>query len=58
MWEDYLNYLGKRVERFPGIGPSPTFWSLMVSLGAVMAPLVVLFSLLMCYDDHILRIKA
>ena len=37
--------------------PSPTFGSLMVSLGAVMAPLVVLFSLLLCYDDHILRIK-
>ena len=42
---------------FPGIGPPPTFWSLMVSLGTVVATPGVSFSLLMCYSDHILRIK-
>ena len=42
-------------EIVPGIGLPPTFWSLMVSLGTVMATL--LFSLLMCYSEHILRIK-
>ena len=34
-----------------------TFWSFMVSLGTVMVPLGVPFSLLMCYSEHILRIK-
>ena len=27
--------------RFPGIGASLTFWSLMISLGTVVAPVVV-----------------
>ena len=42
---------------FPGVGPQPTFWSLMVDLGAVMVPLGVSFSLLMCFNVRILRIK-
>ena len=42
---------------FLGIGLLPTFWSLMVSLGTVMVSLGVSFSLLMSYNEHILRIK-
>ena len=42
---------GGRGWRFPGIGPLPTFWSLKVYLGSVMAPLTVSFSLLMCYNE-------
>ena len=42
--------LGKG-RRFPGIGAVPTFWSLMVGLGIVM------FSLLVCYSECILRLK-
>ena len=34
---DYSNYLGEGVG-FLGIGPLPTFWSLMVSLEIVMVP--------------------
>ena len=41
---------------FPGIGPRPIFW-IMVGLGTVMAPVGVSFSLLMCYNEHILRLK-
>ena len=44
-------------QRFPGIGPPPIFWSLKVSLGTVLAPLGVSFSLLVCYNERILRIK-
>ena len=43
--------------RFPGIGPPPTFWPLMVSLETVMVLMDVSFSLLMYYDEHILRLK-
>ena len=42
---------------FPGVGPVPTVWSLMVDLGTSMAPLGVSFSLLMCYSELVLRIK-
>ena len=42
---------------FPGVGPLPAFWSLIVDLGTVMVPLGVSFSLLLCYNEHILRIK-
>ena len=42
--------LGKG-QRFPGTGSPPTFWSLMVSLGAVVVPLGMSFSLLMCYNE-------
>ena len=37
--------LGK-AGRLPGVGPRPTFCSLMVNLGTVMAPLGVSFHLL------------
>ena len=36
---------------FPGIGPLPTFWSLMVDLRTVMVLVGVSFTLLMCYDE-------
>ena len=34
---DYSSYLGEGVG-FPGIGPLPAFWSLMISLETVMVP--------------------
>ena len=43
--------------RFPGTGPPLTFWPLMVSLGTVMVPVSVPFTLLMCYSECALRIK-
>ena len=43
--------------RFPGVGPPYTFWSLMVSLGTVMAPVGVSLNLLTCYNEHIQRLK-
>ena len=49
--------LGKG-QRFPGTGPMPTFGSLMVGLGTVLAPADVSFSLLMCcYNETILMLK-
>ena len=54
-WEDYSKHF-EEGWRFPGIGPLPTLWSL-VSLGNVLAPLGVSFSLLIYSSDHILRIK-
>ena len=54
--EDYTNYFGVGWG-FPGIGPQPAFWSLMISLGTVMAPVDVPFSLLMCYNKCVLRFK-
>ena len=33
------------------------FLTFMVDLGTVMVPVGVSFSLLMCYSDHILRLK-
>ena len=36
--------MGKR-QGFPGVGPLPTFWPFMVSLGTVMAPVGVTFSI-------------
>lgn len=38
--------------RFPGTGPPPTFWPLMVGLRTITVLLDVSFSLLMCYDEH------
>ena len=35
---------------FPGIGPPPTL-TFMVSLGTVLAPVVVSFTLMMCYKE-------
>ena len=42
---------------FPEIGPPPTFFTFMVSLATVMAPGGVSLSLLMCYNECILRLK-
>ena len=42
---------------FPGSGPPPTSWPFMVSLGIVMAPVGVSFSMLMCYKERIMRLK-
>ena len=42
---------------FPGIGPLPTFWTLMVSLITVMALVGVSFSMLMYYNECIMRHK-
>ena len=57
--EDYSNYFGGGWWgwRFPGIGPLPTFWSLIVGFGTVMALLGVSFTLRMYYHEHMLRIK-
>ena len=41
---------------FPGIGPPPTFWPFMVILGTVMALVGVSFSMLMYYNEHIMRV--
>ena len=43
--------------RVPGMGPPPTFLSLMVSLGTVMVPVGVSFVVLMCYSECILRVQ-
>ena len=51
-----LTILGKG-QRFPGIGPLPTFWSLLVHLGTAKVPMGVLFSSLIYYSEHILILK-
>ena len=48
--------LGKQW-RFPGIGPPPNFWSLIVGIGTVMVSLSVSFYLLRCYNECILRLQ-
>ena len=55
-WEIISTIWGKG-QSFLGIGLLPIFWSLMVNLGTVMVPLGMSFSLLMSYNEHILRIK-
>ena len=47
----------RKGQRFPGIRPSPTFWPLGVGLGTVRAPLGMSFSLLMCYNECILKTR-
>ena len=42
---------------FPGIGPPPTFWSFMVGPGTVMALVGVSFSMLMYYNEGIMKFK-
>ena len=42
---------------FPGIGPLPTFWPFMVSLGTVMALVGMSFSMLIYYNECIIRLK-
>ena len=48
--------LGKG-QRFPGIGSPPTFWPFMVSPGTVMAPVGVSYSMLIYYNENIMRLK-
>ena len=43
--------------RFPGIGSSPTFWPFMVGLRTVMVPVGMSFSMLMYYNECIMRLK-
>ena len=43
--------------RFPGIGPPPTFWPFMVGLRTVMAPVGVSLSMLIHYNECIMRLK-
>ena len=42
-------------QRFPGIRSLPTFWSFMVDLRTVMAPVGV--SMLMYYSESVMRFK-
>ena len=42
---------------FPGIGHHLHFWSFIDSLGTVMASLGESFSMLMYYNEHIMRLK-
>ena len=43
--------------RFPGIGPLPTFWPFMVDLRTVMVLVRVPFSMLVYYNEHVMRLK-
>ena len=43
--------------RFPGIGPLPTFWHFMVSLRTVMVLVGVSFTMLMYYNECMMRLK-
>ena len=47
----------ERGQRFPGIGPLITFWPFMVGLGTVMVLVGVSFSMLMHYNERIMRLK-
>ena len=46
--EFFFQLFWGRVWRYSGIWPPPTFWSLKVNPGSVMAPLGVSFSFLVC----------
>ena len=54
-WEEYS--IWDKGQGFPGIGPWPTFWPLMVGLRTVMALVGVSFSMLIYYNEHIMRLK-
>jgi len=56
-WEDYSNYFGGRGRHFQELGHCPVFWPLMVSLGTAMAPVSMSFSMLMCYNEHVMSFK-
>ena len=57
MSEGIIPTISERGQGFPGIRPPSTFWSWLINLGTVMAPAGVSFSLLMCYTEHVLRLK-
>ena len=42
---------------FLGTGPLPTFWPFMVGLRAVMALVGESFSMLMCFNEQIMKLK-
>ena len=48
--------LGKG-QGFPGIGPPLTFWPFMASLRTVMALVGVSFSMIIYYNERIMRLK-
>ena len=61
-WEFYRLMSGRSIsailgkgQGFPGVGPIPTFGSL-VSLRAVMTPVGLSLSLLMCSSERVLRL--
>ena len=43
--------LSGKGQGFPGVGPLPTFWSFMVSLGIFMAPVGMSFSMLLYNNE-------
>ena len=45
MSERIIPTIFQKGQRFPGTGPSPTFWPFMVGLETVMVPVGVLFSI-------------
>ena len=49
--------LSGKGQGFPGVGPLPTFWSFMVSLGIFMAPVGMSFSMLLYNNEHTMRLK-
>ena len=57
MGERIIPTILEKGQRFPGIGPLHTFWPFMVGIGTVMAPVSVSFSLLIYYNECIMRPK-
>ena len=55
-WEDYSNYLGEGAE-ISRNWATTSFLTFMVGLGTVMVPVGVSFSMLMYYNERILRLK-
>ena len=55
-WEDYSSPFGEGAESSRN-WTSASFWSLMVGLGTVIAPLDVSFSLWMYYSEDIPKVK-
>ena len=48
--------LGKGA-RFPGIGPLPSLWSLMIGLKTVTVPVSVICLMPVCFSERILRLR-
>lgn len=55
-WEDYSSHFGEGAE-ISWNWTSARFWSLIVGLGSVIAPLDVSFSLWMYYSEDIPKVK-
>ena len=56
-WEDYSSHFGEGAERSRN-WTSASFWSLVVGLGTVVAPLDVSFSLWMYYREDIPKVSS